>query len=242
MGKTGGIRLYVDEALGVGQDVSLSREQSHYLFGVMRRSVGDELRLFNGLDGEWSARVVKAGKAGVLACAEQAREQVSLPDIWLMFAPVKKSRTDFIIEKAVEMGVSRITPVFTEYTNSDRVRPDRMAKIAIEAAEQSGGMNLPRIDDVTKLDVALSGLEKSRKLLFLNESEGGEGTLDVLRDVSAPVALLVGPEGGFSPAEIENVTEMEQSISLSLGPRILRADTAVIAGLTLIQSHMGDWR
>jgi len=127
LGKTGGIRLYVDEALGVGQDVSLSREQSHYLFGVMRRSVGDELRLFNGLDGEWSARVVKAGKAGVLACAEQAREQVSLPDIWLMFAPVKKSRTDFIIEKAVEMGVSRITPVFTEYTNSDRVLRSKMS-------------------------------------------------------------------------------------------------------------------
>ncbi len=241
MGKSGGIRLYVDEALGVGQGISLSRDQSHYLFGVMRRAVGDELRLFNGRDGEWSAQVLKAGKSGVLGCLEQVRAQVGLPDVHLMFAPVKKSRTDFIVEKAVEMGVSRITPVFTEFTNSERVRPDRMAKIAIEAAEQSGGLNLPLIDDVTKLDKALGALDVERKLLFLNESEGGAGTLQALQGVSTPVALLVGPEGGFSEREIERVSGMEQSVSISLGPRILRADTAVIAGLTLIQSSMGDW-
>lgn len=241
MGKSGGIRLYLDEALGVGQGVLLSREQSHYLFGVMRRSIGDEVFVFNGQDGEWLARVEKAGKSGVLTCVQQVRTQVSLPDIWLMFAPVKKARTDFIVEKAVELGVSRITPVFTEFTNSERIRSDRMVKIAIEAAEQSGGLSIPQIDDGMKLDKALSSADPDRKLLLLNESEKREETLEVLRSLSAPVALLVGPEGGFSDRELTWLTGMDACRSLSLGPRILRADTAVVAGLTLLQAHLGDW-
>ncbi len=241
MKKAAGIRLYVDEGLGVGQGVALSREQSHYLFGVMRRSVGDSVLVFNGRDGEWQASVDKAGKQGVLVCEAQARAQVALPDIWLMFAPVKRARTDFIVEKAVELGVARITPVFTEFTNSERVRPDRMVKIAIEAAEQSGGMNLPRIDEVVKLNRALDDLDVGRKILFLNEREGASDTLAQLRGPSGPVVLLVGPEGGFSAREVDAITTLDACISLSLGPRILRADTAVIAGLTLIQAHWGDW-
>ena len=241
LGKAGGIRLYVNEDLGAGQDVELSREQSHYLFGVMRRALGDGVRVFNGRDGEWQASVAKAGKSGVLKLVERMRDQVTLPDIQLLFAPVKKARTDFIIEKAVELGVSRISPVFTEFTNSERIRPDRMEKIAIEAAEQSEGLNIPRIDEGMKLVRALDQVEAGRKIVVLNETETGVGTLRMLSGLSMPVALLVGPEGGFSPAELKDLEGRDQVVSISLGPRILRADTAVVAGLTLIQSGLGDW-
>ena len=241
MSKAGEIRLYVDEALGAGQEIALNRDQSHYLFAVMRRSVGADLRLFNGRDGEWRATVLRAGKTGQVVCAERLRAQVGVPDIWLMFAPVKKARMDFIVEKAVELGVSRITPVFTEFTNAARIRTDRMAKIAIQAAEQSEGLNLPRLDAGMKLDAAIKKLGVDRKILMLNENERVSG-VEILSDLSLPVALLVGPEGGFSASEISRLTAMERVCSISLGPRILRADTAVVAGLSLIQAHLGDWR
>ena len=241
MSKSGEIRLYVDEPLGAGQEIALDRGQSHYLFGVMRRAVGARVRLFNGRDGEWRAEVLRAGKAGVLLCHEEIRAQSFLPDLRLLFAPVKKARTDLIVEKAVELGVSRITPVFTDFTNSERIRTDRMVKIAIEAAEQSEGLCIPQIDDGMKLDAALSGLGAGCKVLLLNETEGEAGLVDRLSDLSLPLALLVGPEGGFSEAELTKLTGMEAVRSVSLGPRILRADTAVVAGLSLVQAHSGDW-
>jgi len=239
--KAGALRLYVDEPLGAGQAIALDRAQSHYLFGVMRLGLGDDVRLFNGRDGEWSASVLKAGKSGELSCQKLLRDQGHLPDIRLFFAPVKKARTDFIVEKAVELGVSRITPVFTEYTNSERVRVDRLEKIAIEAAEQSEGLVIPEMDDGMKLDAAIAGLNSDCKILLLNENESRQGGAGQLDGLTLPVALLVGPEGGFSQRELAKLTGLERVRSISLGPRILRADTAVVAGLSLIQAHLGDW-
>ncbi len=239
--KSGEIRLYVDESLGEGQEVVLSRDQSHYLFGVMRRAVGDTVLLFNGRDGEWSANILKAGKSGLLGCQARTRVQTALPDIWLVFAPVKRARTDIIVEKAAELGVSRILPVFTAFTNSERVRRDRMVKIAIEAAEQSRGLSLPQIDEGASLDDVLINLAPDRTVIHLDETKEDRDGLSVLSDISGPVALLVGPEGGFSPAEIARLKERDRTVGISLGPRTLRAETAAIAGLALVQATLGDW-
>ncbi len=241
MSKSGGIRLYVDDELRQGQDVAVSREQSHYLFGVMRKSVGDTVVLFNGRGGAWAARVVKAGKAGILEVEDLQTPQWASPDIRLMFAPVKKARFDFIVEKAVELGVSRLSPVLTRYTNSERVRTDRMEKIAIEAAEQSERLDLPTIDPPQKLEAAVADLPEETTLVVLSEREDVGGGLVDLKSISLPVALVVGPEGGFAPEELEMLSTRDGCVLLSLGPRILRADTAVVAGLSLIQSHLGDW-
>ena len=241
MSKSGGIRLYVEDGLKAGQDVILSRDQSHYLFGVMRRTVGDEVVLFNGHDGEWHATVSKSGKAGALSVDAQLRAQMGNPDIQLMFAPVKKARTDFIVEKAVELGVSQISPVFTDYTNSERVRVDRLERIAVEAAEQSRSLVVPTVDAPRKLQDALAEMAQDRALVFLNETETLGGGLERLGKLRLPLALLVGPEGGFSPSEVDMLSHRDGAVSVSLGPRILRADTAVVSGLSLIQAHVGDW-
>ena len=240
LGKGISVRLYVKEALGERATISLSKEHSHYLFGVMRRGLGDQVLLFNGIDGEWRAEVTKASKAGELICASQERPQTKERDLQLLFAPVKKARTDFIVEKATELGVSRISPVFTDFTNSERVRPDRFEKIAIEAAEQSRRLSVPAIDAPVKLSNLLSAWDGSRALVFLNETEGDQSTKD-LRQLNGPCSMLVGPEGGFSDGEIKMIKSAKGTRSISLGPLILRADTAVVAGLTLIQSRSGDW-
>lgn len=232
------IRLFVDASLSEGQDVVLSREQAHYLFGVMRQKLGGHVLLFNGRDGEWRATVKEAGKRnGVLECEEKVRPQSNVPDIWLLFAPVKKARTDFIVEKAVEMGVRRITPVFTEFTNSERIRPDRLRAIATEAAEQSRRLCVPSIDEGVKLDRVIGDWPSDRALLFANETENKLG----LRGLSLPIGVLVGPEGGFSTTEIARILAKPNAMSVSLGPRILRADTAAIAALSLVQITCGDW-
>ena len=164
------IRLYVDHPLGVGQSVPLSREQSHYLFSVMRRGVDEVLELFNGRDGEWLARVVKAGKkAGILLCESQSKPIMLPADLWLMFAPIKKARTDFIIEKATEMGAGKIMPVYTDFTNSERVRQDRLQSHAVEAAEQCGGTFVPPVMELQKLSTLLDAWD-DRKICLLYTS------------------------------------------------------------------------
>lgn len=246
------VRLYVEQPLSQGQSVALTREQAHYLFGVMRLGPGDSVALFNGSDGKWLAEVAEAGKrGGTLVCAHKTEEQGAPPDLWLVFAPIKKARTDFIVEKAVEMGVARICPVQTEFTNSERIRRDRLQAHAIEAAEQCGITYVPEVAELVRLDRLLADWPKERRLMFCDEALAGHslntmslcaGDADRQESGSGPWAVLIGPEGGFSPAERIRLAALAFARPVALGPRILRADTAAVAALTLWQSQIGDWR
>ncbi len=237
------IRLFVEAPLGEGAEVTLTREQAHYLFGVMRLSEGAEVALFNSRDGEWAAEVIEAGKrTGRLICRRRTAEQRNPPDLWLMFAPIKKARTDFIVEKAAELGVARIQPVFTRFTNAERVRPDRLRAHAIEAAEQCGGTFVPEVAEPVKLDTMLATWPADRHILFCDETQTGAPILSALQSApTAPWAILIGPEGGFAPDEAERLRAMDTALPVTLGPRILRADTAAVAALSLWQAVLGDW-
>ncbi|MDJ0826397.1 MAG: 16S rRNA (uracil(1498)-N(3))-methyltransferase [Rhodobacter sp.] len=235
------VRLYVDHPLGPGQSVPLSRDQAHYLFGVMRLGTGDRLAIFNGRDGEFSAEVVRAGKRdGLLKADERTRPLQPPPDLWLLFAPIKKARTDFIVEKAAELGAARILPVATAHTNAERIRRDRLQAHAIEAAEQCGGTFVPEVAELQRLDALLDAWPTGRRLLFCDEAlAGARETLDGAPP--GPWAILIGPEGGFSDAERARLTALPFTHKISLGPRVLRADTAAVAALALWQSTLGDW-
>ena len=234
------VRLFVEQSLAQGQSVSLTREQAHYLFGVMRLGEGAELLLFDGRNGEFSARVADAGKrGGVLSCGAQTRPLQLPPDLWLLFAPIKKARTDFIVEKAAELGAARIWPVQTEFTNSERIRRDRLQAHAVEAAEQCGGTFVPEVSELARLDQVLADWPGERRLMFCDETLAG--TREALSGTPGPWAILIGPEGGFADAERARLRAMKQAVAVSLGPRILRADTAAVAALTLWQSTLGDW-
>ncbi len=228
--------------MGAGQAVPLSEAQAHYLFAVMRQGVGARVALFNGRDGEWTAEVVEAGKKrGILACLEQAAPQLDPPDLWLLFAPIKKVRTDFIVEKAAELGCARILPVQTEFTNAERIRQDRLQAHALEAAEQCLGTSVPEVCDLQHLRKLLDGWDPARRILWADESLIGPAqTLAGL--APGPWAILIGPEGGFSEAERTRLRSLPFVTPISLGPRILRADTAACAAITLWQSALGDWR
>ncbi len=210
----------------------------------MRQGEGAAVLLFNGRDGEWLAHVTRAAKrAGELTCAHQTRPLQMPPDLWLLFAPIKKARTDFIVEKAAEMGAARICPVQTEFTNAERIRQDRLQAHAVEAAEQCGGTFVPQVDDLQRLDRVLDGWDQTRQLMFCDEALSGE--LSGLPDRAAaagPWAILIGPEGGFSEAERARLRDLPFAHAVSLGPRILRADTAAVAAMTLWQMALGDWR
>ena len=234
------VRLYVEQPLGAAQPVPLTRDQAHYLFGVMRLGVDARVTVFNGSDGAWQTRVAEAGKrGGHLVCETQSQAQTMPPDLWLLFAPIKKARTDFIVEKAVEMGVRRIVPVQTDFTNSERIRQDRLQAHAIEAAEQCGATFVPEVADLSKLNRILADWDRSRQLAFCDETLAGE--TGRLPDAPGPWAILIGPEGGFSDAERAALRALHFTHDISLGPRILRADTAAVAALTLWQSTLGDW-
>ena len=239
--KTAKIRLYVEHPLGQGQTIPLSRDQAHYLFGVMRQGVGDWVLLFNGRDGEWRAEVTGAGKrSGTLEVQEQTAPQRDPPDLWLLFAPIKKARTDFIVEKAAEMGAARIIPVQTDFTNSERIRQDRLQAHAVEAAEQCGGTFVPEVTDLHKLDTLLANWPEDRQLMFCDEALAGAATsLHAAGD--GAWAILIGPEGGFSETERGRLSALPAAHPVSLGPRILRADTAAVAALTVWQQALGDW-
>jgi len=221
--------------------VPLSREQAHYLFGVMRLQAGAVLSLINGRDGEWDGEVIEAGKrGGVLACRAQTRTLQLPPDLWLLFAPIKKARTDFIVEKATEMGAARIVPVVTDFTNSERVRVDRLQAHAVEAAEQCGGTFVPEVAEPLKLERVLADWPEERHLMFCDEALVGAG--QVLGAAGkGPWAILIGPEGGFSDAERVKLRGLPFAHAVSLGPRILRTDTAAVAAMTIWQQALGDW-
>ncbi|MBI1220518.1 MAG: 16S rRNA (uracil(1498)-N(3))-methyltransferase [Rhodobacteraceae bacterium] len=236
------IRLFVEHPLGPGQSVPLNADQAHYLFGVMRLAPGDAVRLFNGRDGEWRAEVAAAGKrGGILACTGQARSLQLPPDLWLIFAPIKKARTDFIVEKAAELGAARILPVQTAFTNSERVRQDRLQAHAIEAAEQCGGTFVPEVAELQPLARLLDSWPEARRILWADESRVGAAET-LAGQPPGPWAILIGPEGGFSDPERTRLRALPQVLPISLGPRILRADTAAVAALTLWQAALGDWR
>ena len=235
------VRLYVDHPLQEGQSVPLTREQANYLFAVMRLPVGTVLSLINGRDGEWDAEVVEGNKrGGILLCSVQTKPLQAPPDLWLLFAPIKKARTDFIVEKATEMGAARVLPVQTDFTNADRIRQDKLQAHAVEATEQCGGTFVPEVADLTRLDKVLDGWDASRRLMFCDEAMLGAASV-LSSDLAGPWAILIGPEGGFSGAERARLRGLDFAHPVSLGPRILRADTAAVAALTVWQQALGDW-
>jgi 16S rRNA (uracil1498-N3)-methyltransferase len=207
----------------------------------MRLAVGDPVLLFNGRDGEWRASLTVASKRGAIAtCDGQIRPLVLPPDLWLLFAPIKKARTDFIVEKAVELGVARILPVQTRHTNSERIRQDRLQAHALEAAEQCGATYVPEVADLAPLDRVLRDWPENRRLYWCDEAAVGQPA--ALAPAEGPAAILIGPEGGFSVDEAARLRARPGVVPLSLGPRILRADTAAVAAITLWQAACGDWR
>lgn len=238
------IRLYVDHPLGAAQRVALSRDQAHYLFNVMRLDADDEVLLFNGRDGEWRAGVLEIFKrGGVLECREQTKPLQLPPDLWLVFAPIKKERTAFIVEKAAEMGAAQIVPMQTDFTQSaNRVRQDKLQAHALEAAEQCGGTYVPDVHDVQKLDKILDTWDATRRILFCDEAMVGQRAALPAPIGQDPWAIFIGPEGGFSDRERDHLRGLDYAHGVSLGPRILRADTAAVAAMTLWQTTFGDWQ
>lgn len=235
------IRLFIDHPLAKGQGIALNADQAHYLNSVMRQGPGDDILVFNGRDGEWLARIERLAKRnGELVAISASAPQLDPPDLWLIFAPIKKARTDFIVEKAAEMGAARILPVQTDHTNSERIRQDRLQAHAIEAAEQCGGTFVPEVGDLTPLSRLLDGWDPTRRILWADEALAGPAqTLAGL--ARGPWAILIGPEGGWSESERRRLSAMESVTPVSLGPRILRADTAAVASLALWQAALGDW-
>lgn len=248
-------RLYVAPDLDEGLEISLDGDQAHYLARVLRLGVGDAVRIFNGRDGEFDASLAATAKnTARLKVGARTRRQQASPDLWLLFAPLKKTRTDFVVEKATELGVSEIRPVLTERTDADTVRTDRLQRIAVEAAEQTERLDVPPVREAMKLDQALGGWDASRALIYADEAGDDDGKpwggqsgrakplSEVLSDTGTRAAVLVGPEGGFSASERQRLRSFPFVRPVSLGPRILRAETAAVAALTLYQALAGDWR
>ncbi len=242
-------RLYTDSPLGAGMTVGLEQPQAHYVLHVMRLKAGDPVLLFNGRDGEWRARIENPGKRSVSAqLEERTREQTAPGDLHYWFAPLKHSRLDYMAQKAVEMGAARLQPVITRHTQAARVNLDRMRANAIEAAEQCGILTLPEIAAPIDLEHALSQREPSRLLVFCDEDAEVKDPVAALQAMrgdqvgAIPLALLIGPEGGFAEDERAMLLRASNVLRLALGPRILRADTAALAALACWQALVGDWQ
>lgn len=237
------IRLFVPNDLSAGAGVVPTVDQSRYLTSVMRLSVGAELLLFNGRDGEWRATIVEATKRGCLLKAEEQTRQMHLgPDLDLIIAMVKRGRVETIVEKAAELGARRVRLTITRRTNVDFVKLGRLDAIAMEAAEQTGRLDVPEVADPEKLDKILDGWEPARRLVFCDEGGDARPAIEALAGTGDPAAILIGPEGGFAPEERERLRGLSFVTPVSLGPRILRADTAAISAMTLWQAAAGDWR
>lgn len=239
-GKT---RLYVTADLGEGVALTLDEGQTHYLLHVLRAQAGNFVSLFNGRDGEWLGEVTTVAKRGAgVVCRKQTRPQVSVPDVWLAFAPVKKTPSDYLVQKATELGVSVLQPVFTRRTIVSRINEDRMAANAIEAAEQSDRLTVPEIREAVSFDKLLASWPAERRLLFCDEGGDTKALTQAARESrGGPAAILTGPEGGFDPVERAALRALPFVTPVTLGPRILRADTAALAALALWQAVAGDW-
>ena len=233
-------RLFVRHRLGEGGTVELDAPQANYLGNVLRLGEGAELLVFDGSSGEWLARIAEAArKRMTLAVARRTREPEAIPDVWLGFAPVKRTQTDWLIEKATELGVAKLIPVMTRRTVAERVRLERLEAIAIEAAEQCGRTRLPKIAQPVALAQFLDQREAARRLYFADES-GGEPPATAFEP--GPALILIGPEGGFTDEERALVRKAHNGVAISLGPRILRAETAALAALAAYMTIAGDWR
>jgi 16S rRNA (uracil1498-N3)-methyltransferase len=243
-------RLYLDRSLVAGAGVPLEAPQAHYLSDVLRLKPGDGVLAFNGRDGEWGGELAQFSKK-VLAFVPERQTRVQTPpgDLHYLFAPLKRARLDYMVQKAVEMGVSKLAPVITHHTQAERVNTARMRANAIEAAEQCGVLTLPEIDEPLTLDKAVAALAPSRLLVFCDEAADSGNSLEVLSrhrpggaGAIVPTAVLIGPEGGFSETERNLLSRRPNTVRIGLGPRILRADTAAVAALTVVQAMLGDWR
>jgi 16S rRNA (uracil1498-N3)-methyltransferase len=238
-------RLYVNAPLARGTAIGLDRNQLNYLTNVLRLGAGDGLLLFNGRDGEWRGRLALTGKRNFTAEIEQQlRAQSPLPDLHLLFAPLKHARLDYLVQKAVEMGASRLQPVVTRHTQVARVNVERMRANVIEAAQQCGILTLADVIEPLAFERAIAGLETNRVLIFCDENAAVKNPIDALHAApaaQAAMAVLIGPEGGFAEEERALLKARPNVVRISLGPRILRADTAAVASLALVQAVLGDW-
>lgn len=238
-------RLFVEDSLDVHAAVSLDKSRGHYITDVLRLKPGDFVLLFNGRDGEWRARLEPSGKRAVtVSIEERTRPQENGPDLHYLFAPLKRARLDYMVQKAVEMGVSRLSPVMTRFTQAERVNTERMRANAIEAAEQCGILALPEIGEPEPIGRALAALDPDRILVFCDEDAPTADPIAALAAAppGAPLAVVIGPEGGFAAEERELLLARANTIRIALGPRILRADTAAVAALAVVQAARGDWR
>jgi 16S rRNA (uracil1498-N3)-methyltransferase len=237
-------RLFVDAALAPGESVALERSQSNYLGNVLRLSEGATILVFNGRDGEWQASVAGRKRPDTLNIIARTRPQDRLPDLTYVFAPLKHARLDYMVQKAVEMGASSLQPVLTRFTQVARVNGERMRANAIEAAEQCGILSLASIAEPVPLDRYLNQRAGRRLLVFCDEAADAARPLQALQGgptASSGIDILIGPEGGFAEEERAVLLRQPQILRLSLGPRVLRADTAAVAALALVQAALGDW-
>jgi 16S rRNA (uracil1498-N3)-methyltransferase len=246
-------RLFVAQPLVAGATVPLDPAQGHYLAGVLRLAAGDRVLAFNGTDGEWRCAFVTVGKKSALRVEDQTRPQTRPGDLHYLFAPLKRARLDYMVQKAVEMGVSRLQPVMSRHTQAERINLERMRANAIEAAEQCGILSIPEVMPPHALERAIAALEAERHLVFCDEdAPAGDPVAALARDLAGeagtasppgrPLAVLIGPEGGFDDAERALLLCRPHTSRIALGPRILRADTAAVAALAIVQTAAGDWR
>ena len=232
-------RLFVRQPLGARASVELDAAQANYLGNVMRLGVGAELLVFDGQSGEWLARIAEAGKKAMTLLVERrTREPETIPDVWLAFAPVKRAQTDWLVEKATELGAARLLPVMTQRTVTERVKLERLEAIAIEATEQCGRTRLPEIAAPLTLKALLALRDPARRLYFADEG-GGEAAASAF--AAGATLILIGPEGGFTDEERTMIRSAPNAVPISLGPRILRAETAALAALACYMAVGGDW-
>lgn len=238
------IRLYVQPPLSEGKAIPCTRAQTNYLTNVMRLKEGSELLVFDGQSGEWGARIEQASRGNcTLKVQQQVRAQEEGPDLHYLFAPLKRARLDYMVQKATEMGAAVLQPVLTRRTEVNRVKLDRMRANVIEAAEQCGVLRVPEVREPASLDKMLDGWKPERRIIWCDEESAVTSPLNVLKDMApGPLAVLIGPEGGFEMSEREKLQALEFVTSLSLGPRVMRADTAAVAALALVNAVLGDWR
>jgi 16S rRNA (uracil1498-N3)-methyltransferase len=237
-------RLHVPAGLAAGATVDLAPEQVHYLRNVLRLRTGAAIAAFNGFDGEWLCRIDEIGRnRAMLAVERPLRPQHAEPDLWLVFAPIKRARLDWLVEKATELGAAALLPVRTAYIQAERVNLDRLRAHMIEAAEQSERLSVPELHPPAPLDQVLANWPVERRLLLCDESGAGEPIAAVAaRLASGPLAVMVGPEGGFAETELDHLGKLAFVTRIGLGPRILRAETAALAALAVVQAVAGDWR
>jgi 16S rRNA (uracil1498-N3)-methyltransferase len=237
-------RLYITARLGSDSEIELSAEQAHYLRSVLRLGPGAAVAAFNAANGEWLCRIAEIGRNQArLAVERQLRSPEPAPDLWLLFAPIKRARLDWLVEKATELGASALLPVWTTRTQVERINLERLRAHAVEAAEQSERLSVPELRSPGTLAQLLAEWPENRQLIVSDESGAGEPVSDVVTRISpGPAALLVGPEGGFAETELDAFGKLSFVTRIGLGPRVLRAETAALAALAVFQAIAGDWR